>query len=158
MYLAVEKCNRLKVFTLQNILCLTGIFWSLKNQVYGHYVCNLFFLSVLFLLTLTKSKKRGRTIALDECYAWFYLYELRRAMKTRRKRRIHNENVRLQRESNQHPIAFQTGALDRPVTLTDDKLCSKVLHYYGIWIKSTHANKFIKCIMVLCIHTKFCKQ
>ena len=51
---------------------------------------------------------------------------------TRRKRKIHNKNVRLQWESNQQPIAFQTGALDRPVTLTDDKLCLKVLHHYDI--------------------------
>ena len=119
-----------------------------------------FFPSVLFLLTLTKSKKKREenlllwmNVMLD--FIWIGFVEL---WETRRKWNIHNENVRLQRESNQQPIAFQTGALDRPVTLTDDKLYLKVLHYYGIWIKSTLANTFIKWTMVSCIHTKFCKQ
>ena len=32
MYLAVEKCNRLKVFTLQNILCFNGNILKLKES------------------------------------------------------------------------------------------------------------------------------
>ena len=103
------------------------------------------------------NKKGGKTfwmnVMLDLiCMGFVELWE------TRRNRKINNENERLLRESNQQQIAFQIGALDRPVTLTDDKLCLKVLHYYGIWIKSTLANTFIKFIMVSCIHTKFCKQ
>ena len=70
MHLAVEKYNRLKVFTLQNILCFNGNILKLKEL--GLWALRLqpfFSLSVLFLLTLSKSKKKGRPIALDDCYA-----------------------------------------------------------------------------------------
>ena len=160
MYLAVEKYNRLKVFTLQNILCFNGNILKLKELGLWALRLQPFFLSVLFLLTLTKSKKGG------DLLLWMYVmldlisfvWASSSCEKREESEKTHNENVRLQLESNQQPIAFQTGALDRLVTLTDDKLCLKVLHYYGIWIKSTLANTFIKCIMVSCIHTKFCKQ
>ena len=159
MYLAVEKYNRLKVFTLHNILCFHGNILKLKGIRFMGITFATFFPFRAIFIDLNKKQKRGEdlllwmNVMLDFiCMGFVELWE------TPRKRKIHNQNVRLQRESNQQPIAFETGALDRPVTLTDDKLCSKVLHYYGIWIKSTLANTFIKCIMVSCIHTEFCKQ
>ena len=63
MYLAVEKYDTLKVFTLQNILCFNGNILKLKGiRFMGITFKNFFFPSVLFLLTLTTSKKkRGET-------------------------------------------------------------------------------------------------
>ena len=55
MYLAVEKCNRLKVFTLQNILCFNGNILNLKESGFCALRLQPFFLSVLFLLTFFRS-------------------------------------------------------------------------------------------------------
>ena len=55
MYLAVEKYNRLKVFTLQTILCFNGNILKLKELGLWALRLQPFFLSVLFLLTSTKS-------------------------------------------------------------------------------------------------------
>ena len=41
--------------------------------------------------------------------AWFDLYGLRRAV-SNEKRNIKNENICLRQESNQRPLAFQSGA------------------------------------------------
>ena len=60
MYLAVEKYNRLMVFTLQNILCFNGNILKLKGIRFIGIKFAAFSLSGLFLLTLTKSKKKGR--------------------------------------------------------------------------------------------------
>ena len=40
--------------------------------------------------------------------------------------------MRLQRDLSQQPIAPRVRGLDRSVKLTDDELCLKFLHNYGI--------------------------
>ena len=69
-------------------------------------------------------------------FIFIYFAELWR---TRNKRKIKNEDIYLQRESNQRSLTSQTGTLDRLATRTllDDVLCLKVWHDHGIWIKST---------------------
>ena len=70
MYLAVEKYNRLNVFTLQNSLCFNGNIlklkelgvWALRLQPFFHFCA-------IFIDLNKKQKKGGRPIALDECYA-----------------------------------------------------------------------------------------
>ena len=63
---------------------------------------------------------------------------------------IQNENICLYRESNQRPLAFQAGALNHWTTLAVNELLFKLLHYLGIWLKSTYiCNVCIKLIILI---------
>ena len=61
MYLAVEKYNRLKVFTLQNILCFNGNILKLKGiGVMGITFATFFPFRAIFIDLNKKQKKKKR--------------------------------------------------------------------------------------------------
>ena len=63
------------------------------------------------------------------------------------------ENICLNRESNQLPLAFQRGAFNHLAMLTLNDLLLKLQHYVGISIK-TCCNASMKLIMVLFVNKK----
>ena len=48
------------------------------------------------------------------------------------KRKIKNENICIQLDSNQKPFQSQAGTLDRSVSLINDELCLKVVYNHGM--------------------------
>ena len=69
MYLAVEKYNRLKVFTLQNILCFNGNILKLNGIRFMGITFAAFFPFRAIFVDKQKAKKKGGPVTLDECYA-----------------------------------------------------------------------------------------
>ena len=65
MYLAVEKYNRLKVFTLQNILCFNGNILKLKGfRFMGFTFATFFPFRAIFIDLNKKQKKKGGDLLL----------------------------------------------------------------------------------------------
>ena len=55
--------------------------------------------------------------------AWFNLYCLHRAIGNGKQAKVQNENICLQRESNQRPLAFQRGASNHSAMMTVNDCC-----------------------------------
>ena len=60
MYLAVEKYNRLKVFTLQNILCFNGNILKLKGIRFMGITSATFFPFRAIFIDLNKKQKKKK--------------------------------------------------------------------------------------------------
>ena len=56
-------------------------------------------------------------------------------------------------DTNQRPLPFQVGTLDHLAILTVDELWFKLLHYLGIWIKSTHVAIHVSKWIWLDVHS-----
>ena len=85
---------------------------------------------------------------LEECHAWFHLYDICRAARNRKQSKIQNENMS---PSGIEPATphFPTRHQDCSATNWQSVSCVyNLLHNHGIWIKSTCGNKCTKWIMV----------
>ena len=61
MYMAFEKYNKLKVFTLQNILCFNGNILKLKGIRFMDITFTTFFPFRAIFIDLNKKQKKGGT-------------------------------------------------------------------------------------------------
>ena len=79
-------------------------------------------------------------MTLDECHAWFHLYGNRRVVRNEKQAKNSQWNYMspIHSKSNQRPLrlAFQYDALENSATLMVDEICFKLLHYFGMWMKS----------------------